>query len=126
MDKESIERTKSAIERVAIAGSKVILTGFLAIGLLLPEYDGLLHSSDVTSMAPLVQGEQEAFHRSETSFIAPVHAKDPAIAAVPPRVQHGLHDHREGHSIVVKWTSPIIVTGAGLFGQPDLWLNRAQ
>ena len=125
MDKECIERTKSAIERVAIAGSKVILTVSLAIGLLLPEYDGLLHSSDATSAATLVQGEQDAFYRPETSFIAPAHAKERAIAAVPPREHHGLHDHREGRSIVVKGTSPIIVTGAGLSSQPDLWLNRA-
>jgi hypothetical protein len=38
LDKECIDRTKSAVERVAMAGAKVILTGSLAIGLLLPEY----------------------------------------------------------------------------------------
>ena len=125
MDKEYIERTKSAIERVALAGTKMLLTGSLVISLLLPEYDGLLHHSDVTSVAPLVHRDQDAFfYRPGASVIAPIHSKDGTIAAVPPREHNGLHDHGEGHSIVVKLTSPVIVTGAALPGQPELWLNR--
>jgi hypothetical protein len=126
LDKECIERSESAIERVATAGAKVILTGSLAIGLIFPEIDGLLHPSDVASVAPLAHGEQDAFfYRSEASYIAPIHAKDWFIATVPSREHGGLHDHREARSIVVNMMSPIIVTGAGLSGQPDLWLNRA-
>jgi hypothetical protein len=120
LDKECIDRTKSAVERVAMAGAKVILMGSLAIGLLLPEYEGPLHPSDVASAAPLANREQDPVYRSGGPFIAPIHAQDGAIAAVLPREHDGLHDHREGESMVVKLASPIIVTGAGLSGQPDL------
>lgn len=102
MDEECIDRTKSAVERVAIAGAKVILTGSLMISLLLPEYEGFLHPSYAASVAP-----------------------PGAVTAVPHQEHDGLHDHREDRSIIVRLTSPIIVTGAGLSDQPDLWLNRA-
>ena len=120
MDKECIDRTKSAVERVAMAGAKVILTGSLAIGLLLPEYEGPPHPSGVASVAPLANREQDPVYRSGVPFIAPIHAQGGAIAAVLPREHDGLHDHRKGESMVVKLVSPIIVTGAGLSGQPDL------
>jgi hypothetical protein len=121
LDEGRIDSTRKAIEQVVIAGSKVILTGSLMIGLLLPEYEGFLHSPESVSVAVVVHREQD---RSGSAVVAPIHARNGTMAAVPPQEDDGHHDHREGQPIVVKLTSPTIVTGAGLPDQPDRWLNR--
>ena len=123
MNEECIDRTKSAVERVAMVGAKVILTGSLMIGVLSPEYEGVLHPTDIVAMAPVVHGKKDALYRSGAIFIAPIHAEDGAMVAMPTSEHGGLHDHREGRSIEVKLTSPIIVSSfiSAVTPRPGRW-----